>query len=70
MIFGDLPGMNGALAFFSIISCQLISLNHRWFLTSAGLLNPSRFAGLRYSNLLMKSAASIDHSAGKSCFLI
>ena len=46
------------------------SFNHGCSLTSSGPLTPNLLFGFLWINLLIKSAASKDHPAGISCFLI
>ena len=51
----NIPGINVALVFISIIDCQSTSLSQMCCLTSLGPFKPRRLAGFLYKVLLMKS---------------
>ena len=68
--FLNLPGMIGAFILFSMIAYQSIFFNQICDFTSDGPLKPSLFVGFLLSNLLTKSAPSIDQPDGKLLFRI
>ena len=65
---GLISGLNALSTFFSRMAYQSTSFSQIWDFTSFGPLRPRRLAGLRYSDLLMKSAASILQPSGRSLF--